>query len=205
MQRLRLAGGGAWQGWASVLKPAAADVWINWWVTISCAIKSILLHFCLPPPFQIQKLRPLLTNDRSRKRCTGAWDFNIEASRPVPPSKCFDLAHHLYVGDCVELRCWNQLQQRWCEHSQRGQWELGGGCAHFQVLAWWLGSERSAAFIISWLRTKWWSFCMVDGMQRRAPLASCLANTKKEKGLCKLKFRFVWSYFSLIGKYFLNK
>jgi hypothetical protein len=73
------------------------------------------------------------------------------------------------------------------------------------VLAWWLGSERRAAFIISWLRTKWWSFCMVDGTRRRAPLASCLANMKKEKGLCKLKFRFVWWYFSLIWKYFLKK
>ena len=29
-------------------------------------------------------------------------DFNIEAGGPVPPSKCFDLAH-LHVGACVKL------------------------------------------------------------------------------------------------------
>ena len=63
-------------------------------------IKSTLHFCCLPPCFQ--KPRPLLTHDRSGKRCTGAWDFNIEAGRPVRPSKCFDLAH-LRVGACVEL------------------------------------------------------------------------------------------------------
>jgi hypothetical protein len=68
-----------------------------------------------------------------------------------------------------------------------------------------VGLVARAAFIISWLRTKWWSFCLVDGTRRRAPLASCLANMKKKRAYVNQNSDLFWWVLSSIWKYSLNK
>ena len=170
--------------------------WLNRWVVFNAQIKIDTSSLLTSALFQ---KTAAASHTWSKREALCRSSRHQYWGRPPTTSKRFDLAHP--HGDCVKLVLkpataeMMRARPTMAVRARKRMWAFSG----VGLMAGW--QEKDGFHLMVEIEV---IVFLVDGMRRRAPLA-LVNQIRKRKGLCKLKFGFVWWHFSSIWKDFPNK